>query len=215
MWRTCFLVIVLLACGSSGGDGPVNPNPPPPPPPPPATQQGVVQGSVTTEAGAGIAGVGIQLTRQGATARNTTTNVTGSYTFNAVDVGAWNLQATPPSGFEGVGVLVATVQVAANQTVTVPVLRMRAIAPPDPGQATVVTMGDNTFNPTPVTVPVGRVVRWVNGGTQAHNTTSSTGIWASTSLSPGGTFERTFATAGTFQYSCTLHDGMTGTVVVQ
>ena len=34
-------------------------------------------------------------------------------------------------------------------------------------------------------------------------------------IAPGGTFSRTFSSAGTFPYRCTLHPGMVGTVTVQ
>lgn len=33
-------------------------------------------------------------------------------------------------------------------------------------------------------------------------------------ITPAGTFQHVFATAGTFPYHCTLHAGMTGTVIV-
>jgi plastocyanin len=33
-------------------------------------------------------------------------------------------------------------------------------------------------------------------------------------LNPGGTWEVRFTTAGTYNYHCTLHPGMNGTVVV-
>jgi copper binding plastocyanin/azurin family protein len=41
------------------------------------------------------------------------------------------------------------------------------------------------------------------------------GAWNSGSIAPGGTFPRTFSSAGTFQYHCTIHPGMVGTVNVQ
>jgi plastocyanin len=34
-------------------------------------------------------------------------------------------------------------------------------------------------------------------------------------MNPGATFTRTFPSAGTFQYHCTIHPGMVGTVTVQ
>jgi plastocyanin len=33
-------------------------------------------------------------------------------------------------------------------------------------------------------------------------------------MAPGATFSRTFSTAGTFTYHCTIHPGMVGTVSV-
>jgi plastocyanin len=34
-------------------------------------------------------------------------------------------------------------------------------------------------------------------------------------IGPGRTFSRTFQTAGSFQYHCSIHPGMVGTVSVQ
>lgn len=71
-----------------------------------------------------------------------------------------------------------------------------------------------SFTPTNVTVPAGSTVGWSNQDSVSHTTTSDTGLWNS-GLSVGGSFQRTFPTAGTFSYSCTVHPGMTGTVIVQ
>jgi plastocyanin len=72
---------------------------------------------------------------------------------------------------------------------------------------------DNDFNPSTVTVAVGGTVTWTNSGSAQHNVTGST--FASTNLNPNTTYQRTFTQAGTVNYSCTLHAGMSGTVVVQ
>jgi plastocyanin len=76
-------------------------------------------------------------------------------------------------------------------------------------------LGTSAFNPNPLTVSAGTTVRWTNNDTIAHNTTSNTNVWSSGTLAPGATFDFTFQTAGTYPYRCTIHPGMTGTVVVQ
>lgn len=200
------LAALLVACGGGGG-GPSEPQPQP--------QRGVVQGAIRDDADAGVAGVGVQLTRAGATALSATTSADGAYSFSAVDAGTWTLSGTPPAGFEAVGTLSTTVQVVGNQTTTVPVLRVRRVQQPGPGTVTLVTIQDAGFSPASVTVPVGRTVRWTNAGQLAHNSTSTTGAWASPTLAAGQSFEHTFQAAGTYTYSCTLHAGMNGTVVVQ
>jgi plastocyanin len=43
---------------------------------------------------------------------------------------------------------------------------------------------------------------------------SDTGLWSS-DIAPGADFTRTFPAAGTFNFHCTLHPGMTGTITVQ
>ena len=70
------------------------------------------------------------------------------------------------------------------------------------------------FTPVQVTIPVGGRVNWSNQDSVAHTTTSDTNIWNG-NIGAGGSFSRTFDTAGTFSYSCTVHAGMNGRVVVQ
>jgi plastocyanin len=76
-------------------------------------------------------------------------------------------------------------------------------------------LGPNAYNPSPVTIAAGTTVRWTNNDTITHTSTSNTGVWSSGNLQPGGTFDFTFQTSGTFTYHCAIHPGMTGTVVVQ
>jgi plastocyanin len=200
--RSLAAAALLIACGG-GGSGYVTP-------PPAAT--GTVQGRVANEADEGISNVTVQLTRAGAAGRNAMTGSTGGYAFSGVEPGGWTLTAQLPSGFEPVGSLVATVQVTANQTAQVPVIRMRQSGPPT-AEPQIVAIGDNFFNPTPVQISVGGAVRWLNSGTQAHNSTGPG--WASPNLNYGQSYDRTFPTAGTFDYECTLHPGMIGRVIVQ
>ena len=55
---------------------------------------------------------------------------------------------------------------------------------------------------------------WTNDGGVIHTTTSTDGLWDSGILDPGGTFSFTFDEAGTFEYLCSLHPSMVGTIVV-
>jgi plastocyanin len=74
--------------------------------------------------------------------------------------------------------------------------------------------GSSSFSPSSVTIAVGKTIEWENRDTIAHTTTSDTGVWSST-ISPNGDYQRTFTAAGTFNYRCTLHAGMNGTITVQ
>lgn len=85
---------------------------------------------------------------------------------------------------------------------------------PDDDRVTI-EMRDNTFSPATRTVTAGTTVRWVNEGNVAHNSTGAGNLWVSQNLNPGQSFDRTFPSAGTFEYVCTLHAGMSGTIVVQ
>jgi plastocyanin len=85
-----------------------------------------------------------------------------------------------------------------------------------PANEVIVEMRDDTFSPTPRNITAGTTVRWRNVGNNPHNSTSTpAGQWASGTVSPGSSFPRRFDTAGTFNYECTIHPGMNGTIVVQ
>lgn len=77
------------------------------------------------------------------------------------------------------------------------------------------TLTTTAYAPNPVTVAVGGTVTWTNNDSTAHTSTSNGGAWNSGAIAPGGTFSRTFSTAGSFPYHCTIHPGMVGTVNVQ
>lgn len=87
------------------------------------------------------------------------------------------------------------------------------LAPPEGD----VRVENNVFDPSSLQVAPGASVVWAwsSGGT-AHNVTFDDGE-ASGNRSDG-TYERTFATAGTYPYHCTLHgsatSGMRGVVTV-
>lgn len=72
--------------------------------------------------------------------------------------------------------------------------------------------GDH-FRPATLAVARGTRVRWVNVDNVSHTTTSNTGAWAAT-LAPGERFARRFRRAGEFNYRCTFHTGMIGTIIV-
>jgi plastocyanin len=69
------------------------------------------------------------------------------------------------------------------------------------------------FQPSTVEVAVGGTVTWANADSATH-TVKGEG-WGSGDLAQGATYENTFATAGTFPYSCGVHPSMTGEVVVK
>jgi plastocyanin len=78
-----------------------------------------------------------------------------------------------------------------------------------------VSVSDNIFAPINAQVSVGATVTWTwSSGASAHNVTFSDGQ-TSGDKSGGGTFSRTFNTAGTFNYHCTIHPGMDGSIIVQ
>lgn len=65
-----------------------------------------------------------------------------------------------------------------------------------------------------LTVARGTQVTWVNCDPDVHTSTSDTGVWDSNSITPEGTFQRTFNTAGSFPYHCNPHPNMKATIIV-
>ena len=80
---------------------------------------------------------------------------------------------------------------------------------------TTVTIADNSFTPSTLTVPLHTTVTWSWTGVNTHNVTFTT-AGAPTDISDrtSGDVGRTFDTAGTFQFHCTHHAGMTGSITV-
>lgn len=84
-----------------------------------------------------------------------------------------------------------------------------------------VTIQDDAFNPSAVSISAGSTVRWTwaTGNANPHDLTwvdvGVTGVAAQNT----GTYQRTFNIAGTFQYYCVIHGtpttGMRGAVTVQ
>jgi plastocyanin len=82
---------------------------------------------------------------------------------------------------------------------------------------TTIQVANNSFTPNTLTVPVGTQVTWEwQGTTSAHNVTfaATTGAPANIGNATSGSVSRMFNTAGTFNYQCTNHAGMTGSVTV-
>jgi plastocyanin len=92
---------------------------------------------------------------------------------------------------------------------------------PTAAAGTVVIFIQNfTFIPEQVTIKRGTKVTWVNceaAGSDSHSSTSDAGIWDSPSIPVGSVFTRTFndATGTVFNYHCTPHPFMKGTVDVE
>jgi len=79
---------------------------------------------------------------------------------------------------------------------------------------TSVRMAGSRFEPATLTIAVGETVRWFNDDALPHTVSATDGSWDSGNLAPGGDFERTFDTAGSYAYLCRYHPGMTGTIEV-
>src|SRR5258705_102861 len=77
-------------------------------------------------------------------------------------------------------------------------------------------MIDNfTFNPQRVTVRAGTTITWYNEDDIPHTVASSAKLFKSKTLDTEDKFSFTFATPGVYEYFCSLHPHMTGTIVVE
>ena len=81
----------------------------------------------------------------------------------------------------------------------------------DPGGPTV-TIQDLAYTPETLTVPAGATVTWVwRDGAIAHDVN---GDGFQSEVMAEGTFRHRFTTPGSYDYLCTLHPNMTGTIEV-
>jgi plastocyanin len=81
--------------------------------------------------------------------------------------------------------------------------------------AVAVTMKNIAFSPQSVHAKVGQKIDWTNDDSVAHNVTATSGAtFRSSDFGQGGTFSYTPTSAGTISYVCTIHPGMTGTIIV-
>lgn len=88
---------------------------------------------------------------------------------------------------------------------------------PPPNAANVQATNALTFQPGSVTIAAGGTVTWQFFGV-GHNVTFTATPGAPADISGVNmnvSIARMFTTPGTFNYHCTIHPGMAGTVVVQ
>jgi plastocyanin len=83
------------------------------------------------------------------------------------------------------------------------------------GNTVTIAMKNIQFSPKDVTVKVGQTVKWVNQDTVDHDVKANSGATFKSDLfGNGSSYEWKADKAGTVQYVCTVHPGMTGTLNV-
>ena len=87
-------------------------------------------------------------------------------------------------------------------------------APAAPVSGNVITIDGFAFAPASVTVSAGSTVTWTNRDEEPHTVVANDGSFHSPGMGTGATFSHTFSAAGTFDYVCSIHPMMHGTVVV-
>jgi plastocyanin len=89
------------------------------------------------------------------------------------------------------------------------------MAAPAAAEDTAVKIDNFTFAPQRVTVKAGTTITWTNNDDIPHALASPTKAFRSKALDTDDKFSFTFTTAGVYEYFCSLHPHMTGTIVVE
>ena len=77
-----------------------------------------------------------------------------------------------------------------------------------------VSIDNFAFAPATLTVKAGSTVTWTNRDEEPHTVAATDGSFHSPGMGTGATYSHTFPAAGTFDYVCSIHPSMHGTVVV-
>jgi plastocyanin len=77
-----------------------------------------------------------------------------------------------------------------------------------------VSIVGRAYQPSQLTVGIGQTVTWQDESLSQHTVTSVDGLFDSGAMSVGSSFAMTFTKAGTFNYTCTIHPEMKGSVLV-
>lgn len=197
------MAAVVLGCG--GGDGGSGT-----PSGPVVTATGSVRGTVKDNLGVAVSAVSVQLSATGKPTLTATSGTDGVFTITNVVVGTWQLAATLPTGFANA--TGPTVTVSANQQTSADIVLTRQVVVEPPLNADV-SISNFAFSPKDVTIKQNGSIQWKNNDAAAHTATGAS--FDSGVLQSAAMFTQAFATKGTFNYRCTIHAGMTGTVTVQ
>jgi plastocyanin len=78
-----------------------------------------------------------------------------------------------------------------------------------------ITIAKSTFTPSRIVVKQGETIIWVNHDVVRHDATAANRIWKAGTILPGKSGTFTATKVGTFDYICTRHPSMKGTIVVE
>jgi plastocyanin len=198
-------LVALSACGGGdGGGGTTNP-------PPPATLDNIVVTPTTISVSAGATQT---ISATGRTAAGATVSgVNFAYASSNTAVAS----VSQSGQVLGISAGTSTITVTGSQgTVTKTATVAVTVTGGLPNQVVVVAgAATNDFTPPNVAVARGGTVTWTFGAL-VHNVDFQgvTGAPARIPDTSNASVARTFGTAGTFAYVCSLHSGMNGSVLV-
>jgi plastocyanin len=194
---------LVLACGGGGGgDGtPTGPT---------DTTPRVLSVAVTPNAPSLQVGQQVQLSAQVSVQNGASQGVTWSSSSSTVaSVSAGGLVSANAAGTATI-TATSTADGTKTGSATVVVTPVGTF----PSVADVEATEGNAFNPSSVDIGTGGTVTWAFKGVTHNVTFSSTGAPGNIGNSTSTSVSRTFGSAGTYNYQCTLHPGMAGRVVV-
>jgi len=189
------IILLLSACGDGGIGG--------------TTAPVVTTVSISAPSTTVAVGGSMQLTASATDANgNAVTGMTATWVSSNQVVATVSTSGVVSGVAAGSVTITATINgIAGSKDLTVT---------PFPAAATVQAGAGVVFDPLQVDIMAGGTVTWAFA-TVTHNVTfsgSTAGTPANIGNTSGASVARTFTTAGTFNYTCTLHAGMNGTVVV-
>lgn len=76
-----------------------------------------------------------------------------------------------------------------------------------------ISISNFSFNPSSLNIKSGTTVTWMNNDNTAHTVTGNG--FNSGQIQPGGSFQFTFNSPGTYTYHCSIHPSMTGKIIVK
>lgn len=98
---------------------------------------------------------------------------------------------------------------------------MGSVGPPAPSSTpsapisgTAVSIGNFAFAPATLTVHRGDTVTWTNHDEEPHTVAAGDGSFHSPGMDANATYSFTFTNPGSYDYICSIHPVMHGTVVV-
>jgi plastocyanin len=112
--------------------------------------------------------------------------------------------------------LVSAAMVAGCSSAQAPVQAAGTPVTPAAGTNAVLIKGF-AFSPATVTISSGTAIIWTNQDGATHTIVSDTGApeaFSSDPLGQNGVFRFTFTRPGTYNYHCSIHPSMKGTVIV-
>jgi plastocyanin len=78
-----------------------------------------------------------------------------------------------------------------------------------------INIKDFMFTPRNLTIPVGSKITWINKDEEPHKVSEVNSSFISKPLDTDDGFTYEFKTPGKYEYFCTVHPRMTGTIIVE